>query len=88
MTSRPANSERYLVCMWKKLGTESAERHLFTVNSMLWRGLKEGDDITELVPLSVIQEDRGFYEYVYKSNCVYVLYLKVAIEKTFMQTLS
>lgn len=74
VTSRPANSERYLVCMWKKIGTESAEQHLFSVNSILWNGLK-GDDVTELVPLSVIQEDKGFFEYVYKSNCVYVFML-------------
>lgn len=72
VTSRPANSERYLVCMWKKIGTESAERHLFSVNSILWNGLK-GDDVTELVPLTVIQEDKEFYEYIYKSNCMYVL---------------
>lgn len=74
VTSRPANSERYLVCMWKKIGTESAEQHLFSVNSILWNGLK-GDDVTELVPLGVIQEDKGFFEYIYKSNCMYVFML-------------
>ncbi|XP_049873208.1 cap-specific mRNA (nucleoside-2'-O-)-methyltransferase 1 isoform X2 [Pectinophora gossypiella] len=70
VTSRPANSERYLVCMWKKLGTESAEQHLFSVNSTLFKGSADGQDITELVPLHIIQEDQGFYEYIYKSNCL------------------
>ncbi|CAG4971708.1 unnamed protein product [Colias eurytheme] len=70
VTSRPANSERYLVCMWKKFGTEAAETHLYSVNSMLWSELDRGEDITELVPLSVIMEDQAFYEYIYKSNCL------------------
>lgn len=70
VTSRPANSERYLICKWKKVGTESAEKHLFSVNSVLWNNRTGDDDVVELVPLSVIQEDRGFYEYIYKSNCI------------------
>lgn len=74
VTSRPANSERYLVCKWKKMATDSAEKHLFSVNSILWNELK-GDDVTELVPLSVIQEDEGFFKYIYKSNCMYVVIL-------------
>ncbi|XP_050680047.1 cap-specific mRNA (nucleoside-2'-O-)-methyltransferase 1 isoform X1 [Leptidea sinapis] len=68
VTSRPANSERYLVCKWKKTGTESAEHHLYSVNSSLWND--RDTDITELVPLSVIKEDKGFYNYIYNSNCV------------------
>ncbi|CAK1551141.1 unnamed protein product [Leptosia nina] len=70
VTSRPANSERYLVCMWKKVGTESVERHLESVNSMMWNELDKEDDITELVPLSVLTEDEAFYEYIFKSNCM------------------
>ncbi|CAF4934339.1 unnamed protein product [Pieris macdunnoughi] len=70
VTSRPANSERYLVCKWKKVGTESAERHLQSVNSMLWSELDREDDVTELVPLSVLMDDQPFFEYIYKSNCV------------------
>ncbi|KAJ0176569.1 hypothetical protein K1T71_007748 [Dendrolimus kikuchii] len=70
VTSRPANSERYLICKWKKLGTESTEQHLYSVNSMLCTSLETGEDILELVPLNVIQEDTGFYEYIYKSNCI------------------
>lgn len=70
VTSRPANSERYLVCLWKRFGTEPAEQHLTSVNCTLWNSSERGDDITQLVPLSVIKEDNNFFEYIYKSNCL------------------
>ncbi|CRK87694.1 CLUMA_CG001485, isoform A [Clunio marinus] len=71
-TSRPANSERYLVCKWKKAYTDSIQRYLFEVNEELWRH-KEGanDDILELVPLSVMQNDREFFDYMYNSNNIH-----------------
>lgn len=72
VTSRPANSERYLVCLWKRLGTEPAEQHLASVNSILWSDVERGGDVTQLVPLKVLEEDRTFFEYIYKSNCLYV----------------
>ncbi|KAJ8722140.1 hypothetical protein PYW08_004542 [Mythimna loreyi] len=70
VTSRPANSERYLVCLWKRLGTEPAEQHLASVNSILWSDVERGGDVTQLVPLKVIEEDKNFFEYIYKSNCL------------------
>ncbi|KAG6452827.1 cap-specific mRNA (nucleoside-2'-O-)-methyltransferase 1 isoform X1 [Manduca sexta] len=70
VTSRPANSERYLICLWKKLGTEAAENHLYSINSMLWNNTNTDEDVAELVPMSVMQEDTNFYEYMYRSNCV------------------
>ncbi|CAG9786792.1 unnamed protein product [Diatraea saccharalis] len=70
VTSRPANSERYLICKWKKLGTESAEQHLYHVNCILSDERDSDDDVTELVPLNVIQEDSKFFEYIFSSNCV------------------
>lgn len=86
MTSRPANSERYLVCLWKRLGTEPAEEYLASVNRMLWKGAERGGDVLQLVPLDVIEEDKNFYEYIYKSNCVYVvcyiiMFLYILIEQ-------
>lgn len=66
VTSRPANSERYLICKSKKLGTDSAEHYLYNVNKILQDG---ESDVTEIVPLSVIQADTGFFEYIYESNC-------------------
>ncbi|PZC81438.1 hypothetical protein B5X24_HaOG212643 [Helicoverpa armigera] len=70
VTSRPANSERYLICFWKRLGTEPAEQHLAYVNSLLWSNAERNGDVTQLVPLSVLKEDKNFFEYVYKSNCL------------------
>ncbi|CAB3220736.1 unnamed protein product [Arctia plantaginis] len=69
VTSRPANSERYLVCLWKRFNTEPAEQHLASVNCMLWKGAERGD-VTQLVPLDVIKEDSNFFEYIYRSNCL------------------
>lgn len=70
VTSRPANSERYLICLYKRLGTKPAEDHLYHVNFLLWNKVDSTEDVLELVPLSVIQEDTAFFEYVYKSNCM------------------
>ncbi|XP_026734620.1 cap-specific mRNA (nucleoside-2'-O-)-methyltransferase 1 isoform X2 [Trichoplusia ni] len=70
VTSRPANSERYLICMWKRLGTEPSEQHLASVNSMLWSDVERGGDVSQLVPLSVIKSDKNFFDYIYKSNCL------------------
>lgn len=67
-TSRPANSERYLVCKWKKPYSDTITRHLFDINKELWKK-KDGDmDILELVPLIVMQNDRDFFDYIYNSN--------------------
>ncbi|XP_038104568.1 cap-specific mRNA (nucleoside-2'-O-)-methyltransferase 1 [Culex quinquefasciatus] len=66
-TSRPANSERYLVCKWKNPGTDAIQRHLFEVNEFLFNK-KDQKDILELVPFDVLKEDEAFFRYVYDSN--------------------
>jgi cap1 methyltransferase len=70
-TSRPANSERYLVCKWKKPNTDTIKRHLFDINQKLWANShsSEGnDDVLELVPTEILQDDENFYKYIYQSN--------------------
>lgn len=68
-TSRPANSERYLVCKWKKPYTENIRQYLFEINKELWDNNKESNiDVLELVPLNVIQSDKNFMDYIYNSN--------------------
>lgn len=71
-TSRPANSERYLVCKSKKSGTQAVENHFFLVNCMLDNVDREKtearDDVTEIIPLKVLKNDRPFYEYIFQSN--------------------
>ncbi|XP_058814458.1 cap-specific mRNA (nucleoside-2'-O-)-methyltransferase 1 isoform X2 [Topomyia yanbarensis] len=66
-TSRPANSERYLVCKWKKAGTGAISQHLYEVNKSL---LNRNDeiDILELVPFCIMKEDNLFFKYIYKNN--------------------
>lgn len=66
-TSRPANSERYLVCKWKRPNTDTIQRHLFEVNKEMWYN-KDDQDIVELVPMQVMQQDENFFNYIYNSN--------------------
>lgn len=73
-TSRPANSERYLVCKWKRAGTDTVYRHLFEVNRHMWQQPKGNasfstvQDFSELVDADVLAADARFCEYVRESN--------------------
>lgn len=69
-TSRPANSERYLVCKWKKSNTDAIRQYLFDVNLHLYENSNNDldSDICELVPLDVIHADQEFYNYICESN--------------------
>ncbi|CAH1262925.1 CMTR1 [Branchiostoma lanceolatum] len=68
ITSRPANSERYVVCKGLKPGYEVVEEYLFKVNIQMNR-LKNTDvDVNEVVPLDIIKKDSQFFEYMVDSN--------------------
>lgn len=67
-TSRPANSERYLVCKGKKPNTDSIRSYLFDVNQFLFENSNTDDDVSELVPLDIIREDEIFFNYICESN--------------------
>ena len=71
-TSRPANSERYLVCKSKRSGTQAVENHLFFVNCILDEvdnsNSHARDDVVQLVPLEVIKRDAAFYDSIFQSN--------------------
>lgn len=81
-TSRPANSERYLVCKWKRPGTDTVYRHLFDVNRTLWQqSLETGSthhnngtasssrvDIAAIVDVETLRADTAFHQYLYDSN--------------------
>lgn len=69
-TSRPANSERYLVCKWKRANTDTIQRHLFEVNQHLHdkNSTTDWEDILELVPMSVLEADKEFFDYIVSSN--------------------
>ena len=68
-TSRPANSERYLVCKWKKPNTDTIQRHLFEINKVMWANRNNNSaDFLELVPHDVLERDEQFFNYVVESN--------------------
>lgn len=67
-TSRPANSERYLVCKFKLPNTDTIRRHLFDINQEMWSNPNSDVDTLELVPLEILTENRSFFNYLYESN--------------------
>ncbi|XP_053678556.1 cap-specific mRNA (nucleoside-2'-O-)-methyltransferase 1 [Anopheles nili] len=68
-SSRPANSERYLVCKWKLPNTDQIQRHLEDINrQMFTRNRTDKTDTLELVPEEVLREDTAFFEYLCNSN--------------------
>lgn len=67
-TSRPANSERYLVCKWKKSNTDTIRNFLFEVNRAMWENQGLSVDTLELVPHSILQQDEKFFTYITDSN--------------------
>ncbi|XP_032804028.1 cap-specific mRNA (nucleoside-2'-O-)-methyltransferase 1 isoform X2 [Petromyzon marinus] len=69
VTSRPANSERYVVCRGLRGGVEHVRELMLAVNAEINR-LKGGDDdeVLEIVPLSTLKGDQEFFSYVCSSN--------------------
>ena len=69
-SSRPANSERYIICKWKKSGTTALETYLFKINCHLDALTNEhsNEDILEVVPLDVLKADHSFSQYITQSN--------------------
>lgn len=73
-TSRPANSERYLICEGLKhcQQTKEIRKYLRQIVRDLW-DLKHNEpiiqvDINELVPLEIIKKDETFYNFIVGSN--------------------
>ncbi|EFN75874.1 Uncharacterized protein KIAA0082-like protein [Harpegnathos saltator] len=69
-SSRPANSERYLICKGKKEDTEEVMRYLFDANLMMSHISKQekDNDVTQLVPLSELEANESFIKYLRNSN--------------------
>uniref|UniRef100_UPI00398EE298 cap-specific mRNA (nucleoside-2'-O-)-methyltransferase 1-like n=1 Tax=Pristiophorus japonicus TaxID=55135 RepID=UPI00398EE298 len=68
VTSRPANSERYVVCRGLKSMTDPVRDYLFTVNLKLNQLRNSELDVNCVVPLDTIRSDSDFFEYMVKSN--------------------
>uniref|UniRef100_A0A182QUG1 Cap-specific mRNA (nucleoside-2'-O-)-methyltransferase 1 n=1 Tax=Anopheles farauti TaxID=69004 RepID=A0A182QUG1_9DIPT len=67
-SSRPANSERYLVCKWKLPQTDLIQRHLEDVNREMFNSRNANIDTLELVAEEVLREDATFFQYLCDSN--------------------
>uniref|UniRef100_A0A2M4CSM1 Cap-specific mRNA (nucleoside-2'-O-)-methyltransferase 1 n=1 Tax=Anopheles darlingi TaxID=43151 RepID=A0A2M4CSM1_ANODA len=80
-SSRPANSERYIVCKWKKSNTDIIAKHLKDVNRRIYEKTDPETDILELVADSVLREDREFIEYIENSNNSYGRMQAIALQK-------
>ncbi|XP_076027780.1 cap-specific mRNA (nucleoside-2'-O-)-methyltransferase 1 [Genypterus blacodes] len=68
VTSRPANSERYIVCRSLKPHSEPVREYMFRVNLKLNSLRETQSDVMEVVPLSIIKEDTDFYRFMVNSN--------------------
>lgn len=66
-SSRPANSERYLICKKKRAGTQDVVEYLKHVNRLLLRG-DENDDVLQLVSYNELEKEKQFVQYLHASN--------------------
>ncbi|KDR15308.1 cap-specific mRNA (nucleoside-2'-O-)-methyltransferase 1 [Zootermopsis nevadensis] len=70
-TSRPANSERYIICQWKREDCKDIADYLYHVNELLCKfssASNSNRDIVEVVPLEVLTSDDNFFNYIVCSN--------------------
>ena len=84
VTSRPANSERYIVCQHKLEDTEEVHEYLLEVNKKLaplMSVTNKDKDIVEIVPLSVIKGDEDFYNFIRESNNAFGRVQSLHLEK-------
>lgn len=66
-TSRPANSERYLICQGKRPNITHITDYLFDANKKLLKN-DAAKDILELVPVERLISDPEFFNYLKESN--------------------
>ena len=74
-TSRPANSERYIICKGKRQDSKPIADYLFEVNCRLNEigfsplgGTESLIDVNYIVPQEVILQDHAFFNYINHSN--------------------
>ncbi|KAJ7378750.1 Cap-specific mRNA (nucleoside-2'-O-)-methyltransferase 1 [Desmophyllum pertusum] len=69
VTSRPANSERYIVCKGRRGNSQDVHEYMFNVNVRINKLKTEAaEDISEIVPLHILMEDEEFSSYMADSN--------------------
>lgn len=67
---RPGNSEKYLICKWKKSNdqTDIVSRYLYDVYDKLNELIDTNEDVMQLVPIDVLEADKTFLDYVQDKN--------------------
>ncbi|XP_064485017.1 cap-specific mRNA (nucleoside-2'-O-)-methyltransferase 1-like [Ornithodoros turicata] len=69
-TSRPANSERYIVCKWRRQDTKDIQDYMYELCCRFEKisSVTSDDDITDVVPLEILNDDQDFFKYIKDSN--------------------
>lgn len=69
-TSRPANSERYLICKWRKPNINTILDHLKQINIRLneAKTRQSNLDIYELVNIDILMDEKEFIQYITDTN--------------------
>ncbi|BFZ07757.1 hypothetical protein BsWGS_10796 [Bradybaena similaris] len=70
VTSRPANSERYIVCKYMKNNNDAVLKYMQAINVDLCRYMSavSKQDILHIVPLKRMLDDEPFFTYMVNSN--------------------
>lgn len=70
VTSRPANSERYIVCKGLKPNKQPVQdyMHLINVDLNKYMSAVSKEDVTDIVPLQTLLNDKPFFDYMLQSN--------------------
>ncbi|PVD25771.1 hypothetical protein C0Q70_13431 [Pomacea canaliculata] len=70
VTSRPANSERYIVCKGLRPNKAPVLKYMDAINQDLCKLLTSVSttDVNHIVPLQTLLDDEDFFTYIYNSN--------------------
>lgn len=68
VTSRPANSERYLVCQNRLNRDQTFGDYLYSINRVLWDQKHLGYDIQHIVSSQIIEQNTAFYNFIRNAN--------------------
>ncbi|XP_071961827.1 cap-specific mRNA (nucleoside-2'-O-)-methyltransferase 1-like [Antedon mediterranea] len=68
ITSRPANSERYVVCKGRRKDSEPIHDYMFEINNRLNELTNTETDILEIVPLKYLVDDEEFFKNITNQN--------------------
>ncbi|XP_056022485.1 cap-specific mRNA (nucleoside-2'-O-)-methyltransferase 1-like isoform X2 [Ostrea edulis] len=70
VTSRPANSERYIVCQGLREDFDPVRHYMHEINLDLNRLMvsTSTQDVCEIVPMDNLESDQCFFNYIYESN--------------------